>query len=182
MTPETIRAARRIVFTVSRGKITLVDDTGVIQKHQVDYGPQGPDGSLGLRDNTPMMSIFGFTSNPPLGADVVSLFVGGDRSNGVSLGNNHQPSRLTGLQPGDSAQYDVRGAYVKLTEAGLTVDAAGNDVVLQNYGTVTVMGGTVIVQSDDVSLGDTGGPAVARVGDSVSGGVITSGSSKVTCA
>lgn len=38
------------------------------------------------------------------------------------------------------------------------------------------------VFADDLQLGGAGGAAVARVGDTVSGGVITSGSSKVTAA
>jgi phage baseplate assembly protein V len=204
---DLVRAARRIMMTVLRGKITLVDDTGVIQVHQVDLGPMGPDGSLGIRDKTKALFHFGFTSNPPAKTDAVLLFVGGDRTNGLVIGHNHQDYRLKNLQSGDSALYDQRGAYAWFKATGLVIDAAGLDVTVQNAKNVTVTASekvtvncdtaevnadtkatvtapTILLSSDDVELGDSGGPAVARVGDSVdlTTGIITSGSAKVTAA
>lgn len=48
--------------------------------------------------------------------------------------------------------------------------------------TCEVVADVATITADTVNLGGTGGAAVARVGDSVSGGVITSGSSKVKAA
>jgi phage gp45-like len=115
------RMARRIMMTVMRGKVRLVDDSGPVQKHQVDFGPIGPDGSLGLRDNTLAPAWFGFASSPPEGADVVALFVGGDRANGLVIAHNHQATRLRGLNPGETALYDKWGNSVKLTQAGIEI-------------------------------------------------------------
>lgn len=42
-----------------------------------------------------------------------------------------------------------------------------------------VASGTAVVDGSTVELGGIGGPAVARIGDSVAGGVIVTGSSKV---
>ncbi len=178
-----VRLARRIMMTVRRGRVKVVDDTGVIQIHQVDLGPQGPNGSLGIRDNTPVANLFGFTSVPPTDADAIMLSVGGDTSIGVVIGHNHQQYRLKNLGAGDAALYDQRGAYAWFKSTGLVIDAAGLDVTIQNAANVTVTASTkVVVNAPTVELGGAGGPAVARVGDTVnlSTGLIETGSSKVS--
>jgi phage baseplate assembly protein V len=144
---DLIRAARRIMFAIGRGKVTLVDDSGPIQKHQVDMGPLGPNGSLAIRDNTAHAALFGVASNPPVGADAIVLFVGGDRSNGVVVATNHQAYRLRNLQPGDTALYDIRsGQTVILSAAGVTItDHLGQTVVLGASGiTLTDISGDVL--------------------------------------
>jgi phage baseplate assembly protein V len=141
---DLVRAARRIMMTVMRGKITLVDDTGVIQIHQVDLGPMGPNGSLGIRDKTKSLFHFGFTSNPPAKTDAVLLFVGGDRANGLVIGHNHQQYRLKNLGSGDAAMYDQRGAYAWFKSTGLVIDAAGLDVTIQNAANIKATATTKI--------------------------------------
>lgn len=65
--------------------------------------------------------------------------------------------------------------YIQLAANGdVNISASGN--------TVKVIAQEVIVQSDNVNLGDIGGQPVARIGDTVVGGVITSGSAKVKSA
>ena len=56
-----------------------------------------------------------------------------------------------------------------------------SDLNLENL-TVTVDAEVATIAADTVNLGGTGGAKVARVGDTVSGGVITSGSDKVKAA
>jgi len=175
-------AHRRIANMLGRGRITLTDDAGVIMSAQVDLGPQGASGPLYLADLVPVMGLFGHASVPPAGADCALIFLGGDRNRAAIIGHNHQASRLRGLGPGDSALYDVRGAYVKLTAGGLVTDAAGLRVAIQNASSVTITStGPVTVNAPTVNLGGTGGAAVARVGDTVntSTGKIISGSAKV---
>ena len=188
MSSEFDRLYRRIVGLVGRGRLKTIDDSGSVQLGQVDLGPKGTDGSpLQLRDKTSILGLFGLASRPPTDSDCVVLFVGGSRERAVVLGHGHQASRFKNLGVGDSALYDVRGAYVWLKPTGLVIDAAGLNVTIQNanninitaVGTVTVTAPHVTVSSNDVNLGGTGGAAVARVGDTVSGGVITGGSSHV---
>ena len=73
------------------------------------------------------------------------------------------------------------GADITATATGDATLNATN-VTINASGTLSVSADTANVTADSVTLGGAGGPAVARVGDSVSGGVITSGSSKVTAA
>lgn len=173
--PDLVRLARRVMMTVMRGRVKLVDDTGAIQTMQLDLGPSGPAGSLGIRDKTKVVNFFGFSANPPADGDAIVLNVGGDRNFAIVIGHNHQKYRLTGLQPGEAALYDQWGNIVKMTNAGIVITHATK---------VTVTAPQVTVQSNSVDLGAPGGPAVARVGDTVNltTGVITSGSAKVRAA
>ena len=62
--------------------------------------------------------------------------------------------------------------YIQFTASGIAITGASGD-------TITVHADTVNVTAGAVNLGGTGGAKVARVGDSVVGGVITTGSSVV---
>ncbi len=149
------RLYRRTMTAISRGRVKIVDDTGSIQRMQVDLGPKGKDGSsLQLRDQTPVAQLFGFSGNPPIGADVITVSFGGDHNKSVVIGVNHQPSRLKNLQSGDSAQYDVRGAYMRFQASGIVIDAAGGNVTVQNAKEVTVSA------SDVVTVNGTNGIAL----------------------
>lgn len=122
---------RRIQMAVSIGRITATSDSGPIQKLQV----QTP---LEVRGDTPRMSDFGFSSGLPVGSDVVVAFLGGDRSSGVIIASNHQSHRQSGLNPGETIIYSQWGQLVKLTETGITIDAAGQPVDVVNSTVVTI--------------------------------------------
>jgi phage gp45-like len=120
-----------------------VDDSKVVQEIQFTR-PYSPDGSAAVSDNVPVVGFFGLASNPPLQSDVIVVRLFGSRTLTVAIGTNNQAARLKNLAAGDSALYDVRGAYVWLTPAGPVIDAAGGDVVVQNAATVTVKASTKI--------------------------------------
>ena len=133
------RLHTRMRLALGRGKVTLVDDSQAgVQHMQVDHGPTGPAGSLSLRDQTPRVTEFGFTSHPPVGSEVLTMAIAGDRSDMAVIGTNHPPSRLGNLGEGDSALYDVRGAFVWLSAAGLHVQAKGLPILIEGATTVTV--------------------------------------------
>ncbi|HBD37517.1 MAG TPA: baseplate assembly protein, partial [Cupriavidus sp.] len=95
--------------------------------------------ALETRDNTPRVGEFGHASNPPVGSDAIVVFLGGDRSNGVVLGTVHQPSRPTGLAPGESMLYSQDGKRVYLTASGgIVVEAKNQAVTVNNATTVTI--------------------------------------------
>ena len=104
------RLYRRLIMTVGRGRLNLTDDTGNAQAAQIDHGPLSANGSLDIRDNTPVLLAFGLASNPPAGADAISLSLGGDRNKAVIIAHGHQQYRLKNLAPGDAALHDMRGA------------------------------------------------------------------------
>lgn len=182
------RAARRILNGFLPGRVNTVDDSGAVQMMQVDHGPQGPSGSLSLHDKIPRLLEWGFFSNPPPGADVAVICVGGDRGNAVVVATGHQKHRQKNTPSGDAGIHDMRGAYLWLTADGPVIDAAGGKVTIQNAsdinitgsGTVTVTAPHVIVDSSDIELGGAGGKKVARDGDPVVGGVVQASSAAVT--
>jgi phage baseplate assembly protein V len=126
------RLFMRLRGLFGRGRVTLVDDSGVIQQMQVQQN------DLYTSDNRYRVAEFGFTSYPPLGSDVLTLHVAGDISAGAVIGTNHQPSRPTGLQPGESMLYSQDGKQVYMT-------AAGGIVVNANNQPVTVNGATTVI-------------------------------------
>lgn len=78
--------------------------------------------------------------------------------------------------PGSARRFDMSdGLYV-----GGVLNAAPTSYIRFSAGGIEIVDPVKITLSaPEVDLGGAGGPAVARVGDSVSGGIITSGSAKV---
>ncbi|MBR7961255.1 phage baseplate assembly protein [Burkholderia vietnamiensis] len=127
------RVARRVLLSLARALVTTVNDAGGVQMMQVKLN------GLETRDNTPRVVEFGLTSNPPVGSDAIVVFLGGDRSNGVVLGTNHQPSRPKTLAPGETMVYSQDGKYVYLTASGgIVIEAKGQPVTVNDASNVTV--------------------------------------------
>lgn len=75
------------------------------------------------------------------------------------------------------------GVYLPLDwtttdKEGLTLSKGDTSVTIEEN-TITIKGTTVNVEADTVNLGGEGGLGVARIGDSVENGKITTGSTKV---
>ncbi|ARK86037.1 phage baseplate assembly protein V [Burkholderia pseudomallei] len=133
------RVARRVLLSLARALVTTVNDSGGVQMMQVKLN------ALETRDNTPRPVEFGLTSNPPVGSDAFVVFLGGDRSNGVVLGTVHQPSRPTGLQPGETMIYTQDGKQIYLTASGgIKVKANNQPVEVDNATIVTINASTKI--------------------------------------
>ncbi len=155
MSEQSIRGAlerigRRVMTTIGRGRKTTGDDAGNVQTLQVKLGQNE------IRDNTPRLAEFGFTSMPPDGADLVVLFIGGDRSNGVIIASGDIATRMKNLQPGESALYDSLGKHVYLKADQIEIDAKNQPVNIINATTVT------IDASSDVTV-NCGGNLLANV-------------------
>ncbi|PXX49366.1 phage baseplate assembly protein V [Aquitalea magnusonii] len=165
------RLMNRVWMLVGRGKIGPVNDAGAIQVVQVQLGASE------VRDNTRRAAEYGFTSNPPSGTDAVLVFVGGDRSNGVIVATNHQPSRLKGLLPGEVAIFDNQGQSIYLTRGGIVVNGAGLPMTVNNTPTITVnaeakvvlntpelnVAGQINAGGDITDNADAGGKSMAQM-------------------
>lgn len=174
----------RNVSMISRGIVKHVNDSKGLQVLQV----QGPLGAL--INNVLRIQEYGSTSNPPIDSECVLIFLGGERSAPLAIATDDRVIRKKNLEPGETAIYGKDGQYVLLKDGDIieiktgsgkvTIDAGG-DVEIKAAGNATIEAGTVTITGTAlVNLGGTGGAAVARVGDSVSGGhTITGGSSKV---
>ena len=141
------RLGRRLLNLVGRGRKTTGDDSGNVQMLQARLGVNE------IRDNTPRLAEFGFTSMPPDGADLVLLCIGGDRSNAVIIATGHIATRMKNLQPGESALYDSLGKHVYLKSTEIEVDAGGQPVNIINASTVTITASTsVTVNAPDSTI------------------------------
>jgi len=134
----------RLLGVIGRGRSTTLDDSGVVQKMQVKSLSPGE-----VVDNVRRLAEYGFTSVPPAGSDVVVVFPGGERSNGVIIASGNQVYRLKNLADGDVALYDSRGHTIKLTATGIFVDGGSDLVQVQTAGTVDVnAAGSVLINGD----------------------------------
>ncbi|MBE0150939.1 baseplate assembly protein [Serratia fonticola] len=122
---------RRVSMMLGIGRITAHGDAGGVQK--VQY--QTP---LEVRDSTPRMAEFGFSSGLPVGTDVVIGFLGGDRSSAVILASNNQQFRHSDLLSGETVIYNQWGMFIKLTEDGIEIEANNKPVTLNNALQVTI--------------------------------------------
>lgn len=130
----------RLLNMVRLGRVTGVDDTGPLQHLQITETAPGPDGSAAVVDNVGALGLFGLASVPPLKTDVLVVRLFGGRSLTIAIATNHQPSRLRDLSPGDSALYDQRGAFLKMTAEGPVLDCAGLALRIRNFSTFDVEG------------------------------------------
>lgn len=140
------RLARRVLLLVGRGRVSApVNDGGSVQMLQAQINP------LETIDNLRRIAEFGFTSVPPEGSDVAIVFVGGDRSSGLVIGTNHQGSRPTGLNPGETMIFTQDGKQIYLTAGGgIVVKANGQPVQVEGATTVTITAATEVLMDTPI--------------------------------
>lgn len=121
--------ANRIASMLGVGRVTAMQDGG---------------GTQSVQYQTPLevasahrLAEFGFSSGLPVGTDVVLAFLGGDRSNPVVIATNHQGYRHSDLSPGETVMYNQWGLYIQLTENGISIEAKGQDVTINNAKNLT---------------------------------------------
>ncbi len=82
---------------------------------------------------------------------------------------------------GGEATVNVEGDTSLISGGDLTVEAESLSMDITGDCDIDCTG-NVVIDGPQIDIGGPGGPAVARIGDSVSGGVIVSGSGRVNCA
>lgn len=120
------RIYRTLLLVFGRGRVTLVDDSGPVQRAQVRFG------ALEIIDDLPVPHDFGFTSNPPADSDALAAFVGGDRTKGLVVSIGSQQYRMKNLKSGEMAIYDSIGQSVYLSKTGIVINGNGNPVNIIN--------------------------------------------------
>ena len=134
------RLSRRMRAVIGRGRISMVDDSGPVQTVQASLS------AFELFNDIPRVVEFGLASCPPVASEAVFVFIAGDRSNGIVIGTNHQPSRMRNLAPGEAALYDVLGRSIYLkADGGIVIEAAGDAVTVNNATTVTINASTEVI-------------------------------------
>jgi len=132
------RLYRRILMAIGRAIVTTSNDAGPTQSLQIRLGPDE------LRDNTPRLAEFGFTSMPLPGADALVVFTGGDRSKGTVIATGDQRFRMRNLKPGEVAVHDSRGQSIYLTADGIVIDGGGLPLKVTNTGGVRIEDGLTV--------------------------------------
>jgi phage baseplate assembly protein V len=173
--------ANRVRMMIGRAIIGLVNDATKAQEVQIELLDEE------IQDDAERYGNYGFTSVPHAGAEAVVVCVGGLRSHGIVIATEDRRYRLTGLADGEVAIYDDLGQKVHLGRDGIYIETdqkvtVNADSVEVNAETVAVTAESVTVTSDTINLGGSGGAKVARIGDSVVAGKITTGSDKVKAA
>jgi phage baseplate assembly protein V len=133
------RLYRAIKMMTGIGRVTGMADDGLTQTLQV----KTPLDVMDVR----RLAEFGFTSAPPTGSDVLVVSLGGDRSSSVVISTNHKASRLTGLNTGETAIYNEAGMFIKLTAAGIEVEANSQPVTVTDATTVTINASSGVVMN-----------------------------------
>lgn len=165
---------RRIDMMLGRATVERTDDAPQAQEMQVELLADE------LQDGVERFQGYGFTSVPFPGAEAVVAFVGGLRSRGVVIQVEDRRYRLKGLAAGEVAIFDDQEQKIVLKRDGIRIESQFKVEV--EAPEVTVTANSATIEADSVDLGAAGGQPVARVGDTVAGGVITSGSSIVSAA
>ena len=160
------RLFQRVMALLGRGQITLVDDTGLAQVVQVDTGPVGTKGTLGLGTKRLRIAEYGLACNPPIGADAVLVFLNGDRTQGVVIATNHKASRPLNLLEGETMLFNgVRGTSIRMGDAGIVVQANGQPVTVHNAGTVRLETARLEVTGDIIDHCDAQSATVKNLRD-----------------
>ncbi len=175
---------RRVQMSVGRALIAAVNSSLQTQLVQLNLLAGETSGQL------EQFQEYGFASVPFAQAEAAVVFVNGDRSHGLVIATQDRRYRLTTLVGGEVALYDDQGQAVTLKRTGVVVTApkgltgtvGGTGLALTVTGGATIVADTAVIKSQSIDLGATGGKGVARIGDAVSGGVITGGSTKVRSA
>lgn len=108
-------------------------------------------GTDDVRDNTPVLSLYGLAARPLAGADALVIFLGGDRGAGVVVATGDRRHQGPALAEGEVALFHH----------------AGNAwVILTNDGKLTVKSSVqVVVESPAILLGGTGASKFVKLAD-----------------
>ena len=175
---------RKIQLMIGRAVITAIDDTGGLQRVQL----QGLAGEV--LDSRERVQEYGLTSRPLPGAEAIIASIGGNRTNTVVIATDDRRYRVELDTDGEVCLYDDQDQRVHLKRDGIHIKTDQPNGVTVDAPLVTVTAAQVTVNSGSVDLGAVGGPAVARIGDNVQVGFgssaglhpIVEGSGKVRAA
>lgn len=111
-----------------------------------------------VKDGLEHFEAYGFTSNPLAGAEVLTFFMGGDRSHGVVLVASDRRYRIQELKPGEVAIYTDEGDKVHF-KRGRVIDIETETLNIKastalNIDTpVLTQTGRIVSQGDQVAGG-----------------------------
>lgn len=138
---------------LARGTVVLVDALKKMQSLQMRLTAGE------LKDNAEHFEPYGFTSNPLAGAEVLTAFIGGDRSHAVVLVAADRRYRIQSLESGEVAIYTDEGDKIHF-KRGRIIDI--------ETGTLNIKA-TTAVNFETPVINQTG--QIVSVGDQLAGGI-----------
>ena len=188
---------RRIATLVSRAVLAAVNAAPGCQTLQVTILADEP------QVDVEHMEPYGFTSNPPAGAEGVILNVAGQRGAAVGLNFGNRSVRVTGLKNGEVCIFTDEGDKITLkhmeVETLHLLVKAEEDIAMETKTYTVKASGGVAYQTPSYQLGGTGGCAAAisanmaitgnttqngsitSTGDQVAGGISQTGHTHPGC-
>jgi phage baseplate assembly protein V len=122
---ELAQIIRRLDMMVARGASSGITDGAAMQTMQADF----LEGEA--IDDLERFQSFGVTSVPPAGSDVLAVFIGGNRDQGVVLAINDRGSRPTGLKAGETMIYNAAEVRILLNADGELVIKPKTKVIIE---------------------------------------------------
>lgn len=138
---------------MARGTVVLAAAGKMMQTLQVRLTARE------LKDNVEHFEPYGLTSNPLPGAEVLTMFMNGDRSHAIVVVASDRRYRIKELKPGEVAIYTDEGDKVHF-KRGRIIDI--------ETGTLNIKA-TTAVNFDTPVINQTG--KIVSTGDQVAGGV-----------
>ncbi|WP_460111730.1 phage baseplate assembly protein V [Pseudomonas sp. H3_D04] len=138
---------------LARGTVVLVDAAKKLQGLQVRLTAGE------LKDGAEHFEPYGFTSNPLAGAEVLTAFIGGDRSHAVVLVAADRRYRIQALASGEVAIYTDEGDRIHFKRGRII------DIETQTLNIKATTG----VNIDSPVINQTG--KIVSQGDQVAGGI-----------
>lgn len=138
---------------LARGTVVLVDALKKMQSLQMRLTAGE------LKDNAEHFEPYGFTSNLLAGAEVLTAFIGGDRSHAVVLVAADRRYRIQSMKPGEVAIYTDEGDKIHF-KRGRIIDI--------ETGTLNIKA-TTAVNFETPVINQTG--QIVSVGDQLAGGI-----------
>lgn len=191
---------RRIATLVSRAVLAAVNAAPGCQTLQVTILADEP------QVDVEHMEPYGFTSNPPAGAEGVILNVASQRGAAVGLNFGNRSVRVTGLKSGEVCIFTDEGDKITLKrDRHMEVETlhllvkAEEDIAMETKTYTVKASGGVAYQTPSYQLGGTGGCAAAisanmaitgnttqngsitSTGDQVAGGISQTGHTHPGC-
>jgi phage baseplate assembly protein V len=167
--------AGRIYLSIARGTLTRVGDTTKMQTADVRLLHNE------ILAGAERFQDYGFTSVPKPAddtgtAEVVAVFISGNRSHPIVVRIDDRRYRVKNLQPGESTLYDDQGQQVYISRSGIqilggpsnlpvTVTVGNSSFVIANGTISATIGGNLTLQATAafVDLGGLGGTFVKTV-------------------
>lgn len=163
MSSDAIRRLwHRVQALVGRGRLTLVDDSGVVQIVQSRVIGDEVKGEI------PRFADYGFVSFPPQDTDSLVVFMAGERSMGIVIATNNQTFRMRGLATGEVAIHDDKGRFVYLSAAGIHVQGKDDPITVDTTSNiVATAGGNVTATAGGNITLDASGDILLRAGGTI---------------